>query len=365
MRVLHISSPHSWRGGEQQIAYLLEELRAQDVQQWVACPQGSALADYCAKHQFPTMLYNKRFSVNPAVGQKIARFCRQQSIEVMHAHDSHAHTFGVMAKAFFGAKSALVVHRRVDFPIGKSLLSNWKYNHAAVDLIICVSSMIESVVQKGLKRAIPTRVVYSGVRLDRFAQVPQGSIRAELGLGQHAILIGNVAALAPHKDYPTFVRTANLLLEQGHDTHFVLIGGDGGEMERIKALIGESRHQQRFHLLGFRADIPSLLPQLNVFLFTSETEGLGTSVIDAFLAKVPVVATRAGGVPELVQHGQTGLLAPVKDHQQLAQLVAETRSDQHATRQRIQQAFEAAQHFGKAQMAQQILNAYRVILPHS
>ncbi|MEO1715151.1 MAG: glycosyltransferase [Bacteroidota bacterium] len=218
MRVLHISSPRTWRGGEQQIAYLLEELRTQGIQQWVACPQDSALATYCAKHQFPTVLYKKRFSVNPAVGQKIARFCRQQSIEVLHAHDSHAHTFGVMAKAFFGAKPALVVHRRVDFPIGKSFLSNWKYNHPAVDLIICVSSMIESVVQKGLKRGIPTQVVYSGVQLDRFARVYQDNIREELGLEQHAILVGNVAALAPHKDYPTFIRTAILLLEQGFDS---------------------------------------------------------------------------------------------------------------------------------------------------
>ena len=365
MRVLHISSPRSWRGGEQQIAYLLEELRAQGIQQWVACPHGSALAAYCAKHQFPTMLYKKRFSVNPLVGQKIARFCRQQSIDILHAHDSHAHTFGVMAKAFFGATPTLVVHRRVDFPIGKSFLSNWKYNHAAVDLIICVSGMIESVVQKGLKRAIPTRVVYSGVQLDRFTQVPKGSIREELGLGQKATLVGNVAALAPHKDYPTFIRTAILLLEQGYDLQFVLIGGDGGVMERIKALIGESRHQQQFHMLGFREDIPSLLPQLNVFLFTSETEGLGTSVIDAFLAKVPVVATQAGGVPELVKHQETGLLAPVKDHQQLAQFVAETLSNQQATQQRIEQAFDGAQQFGKAQMAQQILAAYQAILLRS
>ncbi|MEM1218988.1 MAG: glycosyltransferase family 4 protein [Bacteroidota bacterium] len=361
MRVLHISSPRTWRGGEQQIAYLLEEFRAQGIEQWVACPVGSALATYCNKHQFPTVLYKKRFSVNPAVGQKIAQFCRLQSIDILHAHDSHAHTFGVMANAFFGAKPALVVHRRVDFSIGKSLLSNWKYNHPSVNLIICVSKMIESMVQEGLNRAIPTRVIYSGVHLDRFETDSQHSIREELGLEQHTILVGNVAALAPHKDYPTFIRTANLLLEQGQDLQFLLIGGDGGETERIKELIGASRHPKRFHVLGFREDIPSLLPQLNVFLFTSETEGLGTSVIDAFLAKVPVVATRTGGVPELVQHEQNGLLASVKDYHRLAQLVTQTLSDQQATLQRTQKAFEGAQSFGKAQMAQQILNAYQSI----
>ncbi len=66
------------------------------------------------------------------------------------------------------------------------------------------------------------------------------------------------------------------------------------------------------------SDIPKILPELDVFLITSETEGLGTSVIDAFVCEVPVVATKAGGIPELVKHKTTGLLAEVKDAKVLA-----------------------------------------------
>lgn len=362
MRVLHLSSPHSWRGGEQQIAYLVEELQKQGVEQWVACPRGSEMADYCAKRQIPTLLYKKRFSVNPLVARMIAQFCHEQRIDLVHAHDSHAHTFGVMAATFFGNSRPLVVHRRVDFPIGKSWLSNWKYNHRAVSQIVCVSGFIEQVVQAGLHRSIPTTVIYSGVDTQRFAQGPQGNIRAELGLPEECTLVGNVAALAPHKDYPTFVRTAALLLTERPDFHFLLIGGDGGEQQRIEALIEELGLGGNLHLLGFRRDIPSLLPQLDVFLFTSKTEGLGTSIIDAFLAQVPVVATRAGGIPELVQHQKTGLLAPVGEAEQLAQLVLDTCQNEEASQARIQAALARAQTHSKEQMGEKTLALYETIL---
>ena len=76
-------------------------------------------------------------------------------------------------------------------------------------------------------------------------------------------------------------------------------------------------------MTGFRKDIPKILPELDIFLFSSKTEGLGTSLLDAFACQVPVVATNAGGVPELIIHEKTGLLSPTKDPQSLAKNVSQ------------------------------------------
>jgi glycosyltransferase involved in cell wall biosynthesis len=85
--------------------------------------------------------------------------------------------------------------------------------------------------------------------------------------------------------------------------------------------VAEKKLTDKFHFLGFRPDVPTLIADFDIFLFTSKTEGLGTSILDAFAAGIPTVATNAGGIPEIIVNNKTGLLCPVKDPKKLAQAV--------------------------------------------
>jgi len=94
--------------------------------------------------------------------------------------------------------------------------------------------------------------------------------------------------------------------------------GTGPLEEKIKQYCIQKKLSNHIIFTGFRTDIQEILPELDIFLMTSETEGLGTSIIDAFACQLPVVATRAGGIPEIVQHEKNGLLADIKDANELA-----------------------------------------------
>lgn len=359
--VLHVSTPRTWRGGEQQLAWLVDELARLGVPQVVACPHGSALARHGEARGWRLALLRRRASVDPLYALSLARTARGCGAGLVHLHDAHAHTGAVLAAALFGLRAPLVLHRRVDFPVRAGAFSRWKYGHPAVRRVVCVSRAVAEVLRPSLPDPSRLRVVHDGVDLGRFSAGPDGRLRRELGLPAGTPLVGNVAALADHKDYPTFIAAAARLTALGVEAHYVAIG-DGELRADLEARTRGAGLAGRLHFLGFRSDVPRLLPELDLFLFTSKTEGLGSSVIDALACRVPVVATRAGGVPELLEHERTALLAPVGDAAALAGAVARILAD-GALRARLVEAGAArAAELSAARMAERTLALYREVL---
>lgn len=309
MKVLHLSTPTSWRGGEQQVAYLAKALSENKLEQIVLSPQGSELSKRLNGLPLQLRYFQHRGLLDFALARRLTEICRSESVSLVHCHDSRAHSAAVMAATFYGNSTPLVVSRRVDFAISPTPFSRWKYNHKAVKRIICVSEKIRELTAPGLRDPSRLRVVHSGIDTDVYNDlVRNGHIHRELGLESNTPLVGNLSALADHKDYPTFLRTAAKLVSEGFDGHFI-IAGSGPEEADIRSLINTLKLEKRVHLLGFRKDVAAVMKELDLFLMTSVTEGLGTIVIEALAAGVPVVATRAGGIPELILHEQCGLLA--------------------------------------------------------
>lgn len=361
-RIIHISTPRTWRGGEQQLAYLVEELQDSHFEQLVFCRAKGAVAHWCTTQNQPCTTFTRKTALPLAAARQLAGLCKSGPPTLLHVHDSHAHTLAVLSAALFRNPSPIIVSRRVDFPVKKSLLSRWKYNHPAVAKILCVSDMIRRITAPAIKDPEKLTVVHSGVDTSRFPYPASGILRREFQIPDHYHLIANVAAIAPHKDYFTFVDTAALLLQQQQNLHFLIIGGDGGEQAAVEAYIRSKALETHITLTGFRRDIPKVLPEIDILLFTSKTEGLGTSLIDAFLCEVPVVATKAGGIPELVTHAQTGLLAPPQAPEKLAAEVRRLLADPEFAAELCKRAREKAATFSKQKTAQQTLYWYRQVL---
>ena len=362
MKILHVSTARTWRGGEQQLAYLLEELRALGLEQWVLCARGSAMESYCRQGGWAFISIKKRFSANPLAGWKILRECKRRSIDIVHAHDSHAHTFAWLA-ALMGNKTPVVVSRRVDFPIGKSLLSLAKYHHSSVKMILCVSEEIRRVLLSDYRFPERTAVVHSGIDLNKFSYAGAGILRREYAIPDSIPLIANIAAIAPHKDYYTFVDCVDLLVRRGVRAAYFIIGGDGGEKAAIERYIRGKGLEERIHLTGHRSDIPQILREIGLLLFTSKTEGLGTSVLDAMACGAPVVATAAGGIPEMVKDGETGLLAPVGDAESLAAQVERILGDEVLRERLVAGGRRMVESFSKEAMARGVWGWYRSLTP--
>ena len=362
MKVLHITSPKTWRGGEQQLIYLAQELKKLGVEQLIMCPFNSAVHKYCLKNHFPHITYFKGFSANPMVAFRVTHISRREAVDLIHVHDSHAHNFAVLSSVLTSNDLPVVVSRRVDFAISGTSMSLFKYNHPRVKKIVCVSNAIKNIMEEFIEEKEKLTVVHSGIDLARFEGVETGaSLREEFNIPADHKLIGNVAALAPHKDYPTFVRTAKALIDRGEKMRFVAIG-EGPSRKEAEEAIAEAGMEDHIHLAGFRDNVPSLLLELDLFLMTSKTEGLGTSLLDAQASGVPIVATDAGGIGEIVQHEKTGLLCDVGDENALADAVVRMLQEGDLRNRCIDAARKSVREFSKERTAEKTLDVYSLVL---
>ncbi len=263
-----------------------------------------------------------------------------------------------MAVAIFGVKASVVVHRRVDFPIKNNFLSQWKYNHRSIKAIICVSHFIKKIIEPSLKNPNLLHTIHSGIELHGNPEPLKTGLREEFNIREGHFIIINLAALAPHKDYFTFVNTAAILLERGLPAKFLLIGGEGGEWEAIDHFIQKKGLKNDLVMTGHRSDVPGILAQADLLLFTSKTEGLGGATLDALKAGVPVVATAAGGVPEIIEDGVTGFLATVGDANKLADQVWKILNDKDLQLEFASNGKKKVLQFSKEKTAEETLKVY-------
>lgn len=359
-KILHISSHHTWRGGEQQVSYLVNELQKYNCLQWILCAEGNAMEAYCEQNGIPHYSYQNVFHKS-FKNQKILKdLCEKHQIDLIHCHDSHSHTLAFMS-ALFGNDRPVIVSRRVDFPIKDNYFSKKKYNHPAISRYICVSEKIREVLSKGIEDKSKLRVVHSGIDVSRFeGKTDTRILHRKYNIPDDTMIIGNISAIADHKDHYTFVNTAEILIKQNINAVFMIIGE--GELDiEIKKYISSRGLDKHIIMTGFQENIPDILPEFNVFLFTSKTEGLGTSILDAFACKVPVVTTNAGGIPEMVRHEFNGLMTNVGDHQSLAE---ETKRilEHHDLRQKLtQNAYLTLRDFSVEKMTEKTYQIYNEV----
>jgi glycosyltransferase involved in cell wall biosynthesis len=317
MRVLHLSSERTWRGGEQQMAYLIEESEKLGVHNFVAARKGSAFEGYCLDKNIPliSLGFKNEFHIPTSLG--IKSYCEKNKIDIIHMHSSHSHALGVLSD-LMGNKAKLILSRKVDFAVKKNFASKFKFNYKGINAIICVSNAIKEIVSVDLKRKDILYVAHDGISLERFStSKDNNTLHEEFLLNREQKIVANISAVADHKDYFTFVDTAALILEERKDVTFFIIG-DGPMFSDIEKYIKERNLQKNIVMTGFRDDIPDIIREIDVFLMSSKTEGLGSTILDAFANHIPMVATQAGGIPEIVNHNDTGLTAAVKDSKKLA-----------------------------------------------
>lgn len=358
MTILHVSTAISWRGGEQQVAYLLLELKKREIDQIVLCPENSVLAHFCAQNEIPVAHFHKRSGFDLLLALKITQLCRKYKKPVIHAHDSHAHTATVLSGLLWMNKTPVVIHRRVSFKLKKSLLSQFKYTYHHIKHIICVSQSVKEIIDQQYTNALKSSVIYDAIDQKKFENIPaQNYLCNTYNIEKQHIIIGNISALTTEKDLYTFIDTAEILLKENQNFHFFILG-EGKEREKIQAYIEHKALQGKVILTGFIHNPYLILPEFDVFLFTSINEGLGTSILDAMACKVAVVATRAGGIPEIVKHNITGLCVEPKNASKLAEAVNQLITDQSLNDTLIQNAFEMLKDFSVSEMCEKTLEVY-------
>jgi L-malate glycosyltransferase len=241
----------------------------------------------------------------------------------------------------------------------QSALSRWKYRQ--VDCFICASDAIRRiVVSDGIPRK-RTVTVHEGIDLGRVSAAPPATLHQELWLPHEAPLVGNVAALVPHKGQRHLVEAAARVLPEHPDARFI-IAGEGELRASLEQQIRQHHLEKHVMLVGFRADILSLHKAFDLFAMSSVTEGLGTSLLDAMACGKPVVATTVGGIPEVVVHEQTGLLVPPRDPPAMAAAIVRLLADPGLRRQMGEAGLARVRtHFSAEAMVQNTLRVYQQV----
>lgn len=320
--VLHVDTERAWRGGQQQAAWLLQGMLERGLPAALVCRPGSVLEERARANGWPCHAVAMRSELDLAAGVAIARIARRGGFTILHLHSGHALALGLWAK-LFAPRLKLVASRRVDFHLRGHALSRLKHTTGLLDRIICISDAIRRVL---IEDGVPPRkitVIHSGVDTHRFDGVrPPPHFRHSLGIPDGHLVVGTIAALADHKDYPALLRAARLVLDQEPGVTFIAVG-DGPLRAELQALARALDLGRGFLFAGFREDVGSFLKTFDIFVLASKLEGMGTSILDAQAAGVPVVACRAGGIPEIVRDRGTGLLVPAGDAGAIAGAVLE------------------------------------------
>lgn len=254
---------------------------------------------------------------------------RRERPHIVHTHAAKAGALGRVAAAI--CRVPVVVHtyhghvlRGYFSPRKEHVFRSIERGLARVtDELVAVTPRVrQDLLEMRIGRADRFSVVPLGFDLDQFADAARrrGQLRRELGVGLEVPLVGIVARLVPIKAHDVFIEAARLVHAVRPDAHFVVVG-DGERRQELERAVEQAGLRPVTHFLGWRADLVRIYADLDVVTLTSRNEGSPVALIEAMACARPVVSTSVGGVPDVVQDGQTGRLVPVNDAQALAEAI--------------------------------------------
>ncbi|HJV66216.1 MAG TPA: glycosyltransferase family 4 protein [Geomonas sp.] len=257
--------------------------------------------------------------------RRLAGLIDQHRIEVLHAHDDKTLLYGWLLALCRPRLRVLctchshAVARRADFRSLAAFLAFKARQRAQVFLmgrflkpVITVSNDTKRrLVASGLAAA-EVAVLANGVDTVSWSRSEARPVlREELGIGEHSFLVGTVARITPEKDLATFYRTAAAVARELPETVFVVVGdGYGDELALARREVAALGLEKVVRFTGHRTDLTDVYASFDVFLISSSSEGMPNTLLEAMSMGVPVVATAVGGIPELLEHGVQGCLAP-------------------------------------------------------
>jgi len=331
---LHVDTARTWRGGQNQVLLTVNGLRAIGQRAaLVAHPDGELRNR--VEEGLELIPIAPKTEMDLTAAWRFARLLKKLEPDVIHAHDPHGVAMASLAlslgAAAWSTKSgatarvpALVASRRVDFHLKGNSFSRWKYRQ--VDCFIAASEAIRQMLVADGVPADRTVTVHEGIDIDHVLAAPPVNVHEAFWLPHQAPVVGNVAALVPHKGQRYLVDAAHLVVQQVPDARFIILG-EGELREHLEHQVKEHHLEKHVLLPGFRTDVLGCIKNFDVFVMSSVTEGLGTSLLDAMACARPLVATRAGGIPEIVQDEVNGLLVPVRDAHALADAIVRQLKD--------------------------------------
>lgn len=320
MRLFLLSTSMGMGGADQQILTLAKAMRARghEVRIMALAPLGP-MGEEAQRAGIPTESLELRR--NPTHAGRILRLgssIRRWRPDVLHSHMVHANLLASAVRPFTGVPALVATIHSINDG-GRVWMAAYRASSAVVDRFTIISRLAaERYISIG---AVPRRlvqVVPNAVDVEWFRRQPEAgaSIRRELGLGD-AFLWLAVGRFEEAKDYRTMIGGFARLSESRPNSHLLLVG-KGSLRESVEQLVRAHHLEGQVHFLGVRRDVPHIMSAADGYVLSSAWEGMPVVLLEAAAVELPIVATRVGGVAEVVEDGRSGLLVPPGNPEALA-----------------------------------------------
>lgn len=278
----------------------------------------------------PCISLGRKDGVSLLTVLRLARLIRQGRFNILHSHGRGGAVYAALACCLAPRRWIHTVHRSDGDRISGR---RWIRAHVVgrMDKVVAVSGPAGRAFEEG--HDCPhgrTEVIHNGIRLARFEKNASAYNSGD-------VVLGSITNLSRDKDFDTLLRGFAGILRVLPNARLVIVG-DGpvrGDVERLAAELGVA---ERVELAGYRSDVPELLTTFNVLVHSTRTEGLGLAILEAMAARVPVVASAVGGIPEIVRDGVTGMLFPAGDVEGLRDAVLAALNDPIRSAARVEAA---------------------------
>jgi len=390
MKVLHVITDTNIGGAGRYLLNLLSQPAFKDVEGLVACPEGELAKRLDAMDLRRIPISGRDVSHSRRLTRELGNLMKEHKPDLVHTHGSLS---GRIAARLRGIPVVYTKHNLVRIPdesgvvppkasAARRLLNRIVANVLA-DRIIAVSQGVQKdLVESGIKPAM-IATIPNGIDLTPYvprwkesaakpAQDKRRAQRRTTAAGspeqggakdsKRGFLIGTVARLHRQKALDVILEAARLVLASEPAARFV-IGGTGPLEDKLKAKIKELRLEPYVKMPGFVSDVPDFLSTLDVYVLSSDYEGLPLAVLEAMGAGLPVVSTAVGGVPEAVVDGLTGMLVPPRQPKVLAQAIVRLLVDPDLARKMgIAGRNRAEELFDAKVMAEKTVKVYRRVV---
>ena len=366
LKILFVHGITEIGGAEVELLRMLGPLSDLGYHPIIACPAGGPLVQELVRRNI------EHYTVVMPAWHKIRGYMQRASSAsqlqkiIRNAHPVAVHVNDIWwvpqtLRAAGDLQVPIVAHVRQEIEPRKAR----HYELANADLLLAVSSHIRDSLINGGIPAARVMTVYSGLDLKGITvEASPIQIRSKFGIPKDVPLLGTLASIFTRKGHAVMLKSLPRILSSFPDTHYFIIGtGDADYEAVLRSQVKDLGLENRVHFVGFQESVFGFLAAFNVYVHPVLMEGFGLAVLEAMAMGRPVVATATGGLPEVVRHGETGLLVPPGDEIALAEaIVALLRDPERADSMGQAGRARVGALFSEEVMMQQLRAAYELVL---
>jgi len=324
VNILYVESSRSWGGQEYRTCLEINWLNAHGHQAWLACNPGSQVHSKASELGTRVLTMSLRSRVDPLCSWRLWRFCRRNKINLLKTYSSKDHW---LCLPLYLCGIPLSRARCITDPIGSKGRA-FVFKHGCSQIVADASVIKRQLVEEHRVDPAKIEVIGSAVDLEKFKPPRDGTkFRREIGVGDNIPLIGNVGMIRPDKGQLVLVEAAHLVLQKRPDARFVIVGQGTGILKRginVRHAIDQARLADKIIMAGYRWDTPDVYAACDMIVIASlRTEASPIVLREAFASGRPVIATKVGDIPEIIENRQNGLLIQPGDSQALAAAILE------------------------------------------